>query len=77
MKTKLLLLTLLITLTLALTSYADIPHLISYQGKATDTQGAPLNGTYTLTFRIYNHTTQGLMCDNYNYPLTTIRIPHG
>jgi hypothetical protein len=33
---------------------ADVPHLIRFQGKVTDTQGAPLNGGYSITFRIYN-----------------------
>jgi len=35
-------------------AYADIPHLISYQGRLTDTEGAPVaDGTYSVTFRIY------------------------
>jgi hypothetical protein len=52
-------LTLFIILSLTFTSSAEIPHIINYQGKATDAQGAPLNGAYNLTFRIYNHATAG------------------
>ena len=59
MKIKLTLLALLITLVLTFTGYADIPHVINFQGKATDINGVPLNGTYDLTFRIYNHVTAG------------------
>ncbi|MCK9614264.1 MAG: hypothetical protein M0R48_02025 [Candidatus Omnitrophica bacterium] len=29
---------------------AEVPHLINYQGRLTDTGGAPLNGSYNLTF---------------------------
>ena len=57
MKTKLIALTMLIALALATTSYAEIPHVINFQGKATDEAGNPLNsgtdGPYNLTFRIY------------------------
>lgn len=42
-----------------LNSYAAVPHLINYQGRLTDTAGVPLNGTYTLTFRIYDAETAG------------------
>ena len=59
MKTKLVLLILFSVIALTLTSYAAIPHLINFQGRATDTNGAPLSGTYNLTFRIYDHVTAG------------------
>jgi hypothetical protein len=39
--------------------YAEVPHLINYQGRFTDTAGAPLNGSYNLTFRIYDAETAG------------------
>ena len=57
MKTKLVtLLTLLFAVALAFTftASAAIPHLMNFQGKATDKSGVPLNGAYNLTFRIYN-----------------------
>jgi hypothetical protein len=38
---------------------AAVPRLINYQGKLTDTSGAPLEGSYTLTFRIYDAATAG------------------
>lgn len=40
-------------------SFAAIPHLINYQGRLTDPSGNPLNGTYALTFRIYDAQSAG------------------
>ena len=55
------------TLSLLLTSvlltsprgFAGVPHLIRYQGQAVDAKGLPLQGPYTLTFRLYNAETAG------------------
>ena len=39
-------------------SFADIPHLINYQGKLTDKDNKPLSdGTHSITFRIYSAST--------------------
>ncbi len=39
---------------------ADIPHLINYQGKLTDKDNKPvIDGTYPVTFRIYDSETAG------------------
>jgi len=38
---------------------AEVPHLVNYQGRLTDTGGVPLNGSYNLTFRIYDAETAG------------------
>ncbi len=38
---------------------AGVPHLIRYQGQAVDSQGVPLEGPYTLTFRLYDAATVG------------------
>ena len=38
---------------------AAVPHLINYQGRLTDSSNAPLNGSYALTFRIYDAATAG------------------
>lgn len=35
-------------------SYAEIPKLINYQGRLTDSQGQPITGTKAVTFRIYD-----------------------
>ncbi|MCQ9206772.1 MAG: phage tail protein [Omnitrophica bacterium] len=59
MKIKTLLFALAIAVSLAAASYATIPHVINFQGRATDANGAPLNGTYNLIVRIYNHATAG------------------
>ena len=41
-------------------AHADIPHLINYQGKLTDTAGKPVrDGTYSVTFRIYDAESAG------------------
>lgn len=34
--------------------HAEIPHLINYQGKLTDSGGQPITATKAITFRIYN-----------------------
>src|SRR3989338_7137931 len=39
--------------------YAEVPHLIRYQGQAVDSNGVPLEGPYTLTFRLYDAETGG------------------
>ncbi|OGX37531.1 MAG: hypothetical protein A3C53_04960 [Omnitrophica WOR_2 bacterium RIFCSPHIGHO2_02_FULL_68_15] len=36
-----------------------MPHLIRYQGQAVDINGVPLEGPYTLTFRLYDAETAG------------------
>ena len=38
---------------------ADVPHLIRYQGQVVDANGVPLEGPYTLTFRLYDAETAG------------------
>lgn len=39
--------------------HAAIPHLINYQGRLTDKDNKPLEGSYALTFRIYDAETAG------------------
>ncbi len=41
------------------TSHAQVPHLIRYQGQAMDSQGVPLEGPHSLTFRLYDVETGG------------------
>jgi hypothetical protein len=36
-----------------------VPHLVRYQGQAVDSAGMPLQGPYTLTFRLYDADTAG------------------
>ena len=59
MKIKLILLILLMVFCTTSVSYAAIPHVINFQGKATDKANVPLDGTYKLTFRIYDAVTGG------------------
>lgn len=53
--------TLVVSFLLATCVYAEVPHLIRFQGKVTDTAGAPLSGAYNVTFRIYNAETGGTL----------------
>jgi len=39
--------------------FAEVPHLISYQGKLGDAQGTPLTGAHNITFRIYDAEVAG------------------
>jgi len=41
-------------------SVDTVPHQISYQGKLTDTQGIPVNGSVTMTFKIVNSSNSEL-----------------
>ena len=41
------------------TTYAAVPRLLDYQGRLTDSAGKPLEGTYNLTFRIFDQETAG------------------
>ena len=51
---------LVLSFSLCALSFADIPHLINYQGKLTDTTGKPVtDGTYSVTFRIYDAESAG------------------
>ncbi len=48
--------------TLSHPSLADIPKVISYQGKVTDSGGTPVaDGSYLMRFRIYNAATGGTL----------------
>jgi trimeric autotransporter adhesin len=38
---------------------ADAPQLLNYQGRLTDTNGNPLNGSYSIQFLIYNDPAAG------------------
>ncbi len=38
---------------------ADVPHLISYQGRLTNSSGVPLTGSHNITFTLYNAAVGG------------------
>jgi hypothetical protein len=52
---------LLVSFLLTTCLFAEVPHLIRFQGKVTDKEGAPLNGAYNITFRIYNSESSGTL----------------
>jgi hypothetical protein len=58
-----------------LTANAAVPHLLSYQGRLTDSSGSPLNGLYNITFRIYDAETAGNLLWQGTY--TSISITKG
>ena len=41
------------------TAWAAVPQLINYQGRLTDTAGAPVTGEVTITFRLYDDASTG------------------
>jgi|GEM_PF-5902054 len=55
MRTSLLVLLILLAVGMA---HADVPRMMSYQGRLTDDLGSPLSGTYDLTFTIYSDTNK-------------------
>jgi hypothetical protein len=57
--TKIILIAVLLSI-MAGVCFADIPHLINYQGKLTDKDSKPVSdGSYSVTFRIYDHESAG------------------
>lgn len=40
-------------------AYSAIPQILTYQGKLVSFEGQPLNGTYNMTFNIYNSSSGG------------------
>ena len=40
-------------------SFAEIPHYMQFQGKATDADDTPLDGSHNITFRIYDAESGG------------------
>lgn len=49
-----------------------VPGLIYYQGRLTDAVGAPKNGTFSMTFRIYNAATGGTKYWEETQPAVTV-----
>lgn len=49
----------LVLIYLSVPATASAPRLISFQGQLTDSVGARLTGTYSMTFKIYNVSTGG------------------
>ena len=46
-------------------SFAAVPHLINYQGKLTDTSGTALTGAHSVTFRIYDPSSNVLWTETW------------
>src|SRR5512141_2657213 len=50
---------------------ADLSDQIPIQGRLTDAGGNPLNGTYTMNFRVYTSTVGGTsLCENLFKPVS-------
>lgn len=55
----------LLFVVMAVTCFAGVPKEISYQGKLTDSGGAPLEGAYDITFKIYDNAGTWLWEENH------------
>ena len=69
---KVLSLTVVLLLVVAVSAWAQIPKLINYQAKLTDADGVALNGDYDITFRIYDGETGGTPLWTENHPTVTV-----
>jgi microcystin-dependent protein len=56
---KIVILTLLLMINITAQAASTVPQLINYQGRLTDANGAPLDGTYQLEFNIYDASSEG------------------
>ncbi len=52
-------LVIIISMAMPLILHADTPQLINFQGKAYDSSGNPLNGTFSIQFTIYDAAEEG------------------
>ena len=59
MKSSSVLIIILICLASPVCLLADIPQMINFQGKAYDSNGDPLDGTFSIEFTIYDAATDG------------------
>ena len=59
MKRSLILITFAAIMLFSTIALADVPEMINYQGRLTDTGGDPVNGTVSITFTIYDDSTGG------------------
>ena len=72
---KLLLSTILIFLVTSihsLSAISQVPHLIGYQGRLTDAQGSPKEGSHQITFRIYDAEAAGNLLWQETHPNVTV-----
>jgi hypothetical protein len=52
-------LNLIVALISVLSASAGVPHLVNYQGRLTDSLGTPLDGSYNITFSLYDVVSGG------------------
>jgi len=55
-----------------LPAFAQVPHLINYQGKLTDAQDNPVTGSHAIVFSIYQTATGGAAVWTENYPSVAV-----
>ncbi|MFH1891978.1 MAG: tail fiber domain-containing protein [Candidatus Zixiibacteriota bacterium] len=56
---RILIFTLMLTILSASIAVADVPQMINYQGRLTDSEGAPVDATLSMVFTIYDDSTEG------------------
>jgi len=54
------------------TAYADVPHLINFQGRIADTAGNPITGTRSITFNMYDAEGGGNLLWHETHPNITV-----
>jgi hypothetical protein len=57
---------------LGITTMADVPRMIQYQGRLTDDTGNPMDTTVEMTFRIYQDSSGGLILWTETHPTVTV-----
>jgi len=60
----------MLILWLAASVFADVPRLVSYQGRITDTGGSPVTGGHNLTFKLYTVPGGGTAIFTETHPVT-------
>src|SRR3989338_11633640 len=57
--------------------YAEVPQLITYQGRLSEATGTPLTGTHTIVFRLYDAEQGGNKLWEETHTITVAREDNG
>lgn len=66
-----------VSLLVAVEAAAQVPQLITYQGRLTETNGVPFTGTHTVVFRVYDAETGGTKLWEENHTVTLAKEDNG
>jgi hypothetical protein len=74
--TPIIILLVFVLITLSMTIYAEVPNIMSYQGRLTDGDGVPkVDGVYLLRFNLYDSNSEGAELWSSDY--RTIQVTEG